>query len=135
MAAEGGEIDRDLQAVAIRGDVLLAQLRHPHERLRVAHDALHHVVDDLLHAIDLERLAQPHVGDELVEKVAGMCDDLARARRLLLDGGGVDVGLDLDARGKELGARLVLLRRLRLVDRHRGRQRRALFPASAEEAA
>src|SRR5687768_1190477 len=138
VAAEGGDVDRDLQAVAVGADVLLAQLGHPHEGLGVAHDALDHVVDDFLDALDLEGLAEADVGDELVEQLPGLRDQLARARRLLLDRGGVGIRLYLDARRQERGPRLELLRRLgwRLLDRYpRSRGRELLLAPAAEESA
>ena len=75
-----GEVHRDLQAVAVGGDVLLAKARDPHQRLGIAHDALDHVVDDLLDALDLEALPEADVGDELVEQARGAASTAAWAR-------------------------------------------------------
>ncbi len=71
VAAEGHEVDGHLQAVPVGGDVLLAQPRHPHEGVRVAHHALDHLVDDLLDAGDLHGMPGPDVGGELPEHLGG----------------------------------------------------------------
>src|SRR6185312_5842649 len=46
VAPERGEVHRDLQAVAVGGDVLLAKARDPHRRVGVANDALDHLLHD-----------------------------------------------------------------------------------------
>ena len=124
VAAEGHEVDRHLQAVAVGGDVLLAQPRHPHERVRVAHHALDHLVDDLLDAGDLHRVPGPDVGGELAQHLGGPVEGRARRGDLLLDGAGVRVDGDRDRRGQERGA-------LRLRRQLGGIGRQALLRALA----
>jgi hypothetical protein len=109
VAAEGREIDGDLQAVPVGGRVLLAQARDPHERIGVAHDALDHVLHDFLDALDLEFLADLDVVHELVEEPRGFRDRRARVRHFLLDAHLVAIGLRRDSGREQLRARLELL--------------------------
>jgi len=80
MAAERGEIDRDLQAVTVGAGVLLAQARDPHEGIRVANDALDHVHDDFVDAVDLEGAAEATAATGKVS--AAQVTDVAEAVRV-----------------------------------------------------
>jgi len=101
-------------------------------------DALHHLLDDLFHALDLEALADADVLHQLVEQVRCVGDRRLRTRHLVFDGDLVHVGLHLDAGRQQGGARFeflwCLVRDFNQRRRRRRTRRAARLAGAAAEA-